>query len=492
MAADPPPKPSFSPYRRWGLGLHLGLLVLAVFSVMVMVNYLSRDYFLRLHVSTRAQEPLAPRTVKFLQTLTNRVNIIIYYDKEEPFYSTVVDLLNEYRVVNPRLSLQIVDYKRDPAAAQQLKAKYGFLASPNAKNLVIFDCEGRVKFVEGDALTRYTLEPVAGEQQEKEFRRKPLAFAGERAFTGSLINVTSPKPLKAYFLRGHGEHQIDNTDDKVGYSKLAYLFGENCVQVEPLELLGTNQVPMDCNLLVVAGPTKALHEEELTKIDQYLSEGGRLFALFSVQSYSNETGLETILAKWGVVVGHNVITDPERTLGSGQDVIVEKFSAHQVVSPLLGMQLHLILPRSVGKLPSRPQAADAPRVEEIAFSGPKSSVKGNSQPPQAYPLIAAVEKGAVKDVITVRGTTRMIVVGDSVFLANHMIESAANRDLAGYAANWLLDRPQLLEGIGPRPVIEHQLLMTKVQLQSTEWILLGGLPGAALVFGSLVWLRRRR
>ena len=32
-----------------------------------------------------------------------------------------------------------------------------------------------------------------------------------------------------------------------------------------------------------------------------------------------------------------------------------------------------------------------------------------------------------------------------------MIDAAANRDFAGYAVNWLLDRTVLLEGIGPRP-----------------------------------------
>ena len=44
--------------------------------------------------------------------------------------------------------------------------------------------------------------------------------------------------------------------------------------------------------------------------------------------------------------------------------------------------------------------------------------------------MVAVEKGAIKDVITERGSTRMVVVGDSLFLANHQIDSAANRDFA--------------------------------------------------------------
>ena len=36
------------------------------------------------------------------------------------------------------------------------------------------------------------------------------------------------------------------------------------------------------------------------------------------------------------------------------------------------------------------------------------------------------------------------------------------------------------------------IAMTRTQLQSAEWILLGAMPGAGLLVGWLVWFRRRR
>ena len=198
-----------------------------------------------------------------------------------------------------------------------------------------------------------------------------------------------------------------------------------------------------------------------------------------------------MLAKWGVNVTSSIVVDPERHR-TEQDVIVLDFANHPITSPLIGSALHMILPRAIGKFHSRQQAADAPTVEDLAFSGPKSYLRGSEKPqPRAYPLMVAVEKGNVKGVITERGTTRIVVVGDSIFLANQMIESAANRDFAGFAVNWLLDRPQLVEGIGARAIDEYRLVMTNSQLQRTEWILLGGMPGAVLLLGGVVWLRRR-
>src|SRR5262249_30963032 len=159
------------------------------------------------------------------------------------------------------------------------------------------------------------------------FRRKPTAFEGEEMFTKALFAVTTPTLLNAYFLQGHREHSVD--DSELGFAKFVNITRQNTIVPKPLSLLGTNLVPMDCNLLVIAGARDALADFELEKIDQYLSQGGRLLALFNAGSISTETGaevtgLDKILAKWGVEIGTNIIHDPEHTSpnGRGQDIIV--------------------------------------------------------------------------------------------------------------------------------------------------------------------------
>ena len=494
MAAKPALKPSFSPYRKWRFGLQVGLILVLVLSVVVMINYASRLFFpIRFHWSRGAKIELAPLTVNFLHSLTNRVRVILYYDKKDEFYTTAADLLNQYKSVNSKISVETVDYLRDAGAAQKVGAEYK-LSSARDKNLIIFDCEGKSRFVPGNALAKYVLEQVPNETDAK-YRRKPAEFLGQRLFTGALLAVTSPKPLRACFLRGHGEHSVDSKDENNGYFKLAAFLAQNYIAAQPISLLDTNAAPTpsDCSLLIIAGPTVPLADPELEKIDQYLSRGGRLLALFRHRSIDRETGLEKILARWGVDVGRNQVVDPEATTQrTGEDVAVGKFSEHPAVNALLGSALLIIEPRSIARLKSQPQAADAPRVEEIAFTGPNAFLQGDSAHRGTFPLMAAVEKGAIKGVVTERGTTRMIVVGDSIFLANGYIDVVGNRDFAGYAVNWLLDRTQLLGGIGPQPITEYRNLMTASQLRQAEWILLAGMPGGVLLIGGLVWLRRRK
>ena len=66
-----------------------------------------------------------------------------------------------------------------------------------------------------------------------------------------------------------------------------------------------------------------------------------------------------------------------------------------------------------------------------------------------------------------------------------------NSELAASAANWLVNQTVLLSEIQPRPIHTYKLAMTHAQLRSVQWLLLTGLPGAVLLIGLAVWLRRR-
>lgn len=482
-------QPSFSRPRRWKIGFDVVARTILVLAVVVMVNYLGAIFFHRFYLSSQTRVQLSSRTLSVLHSLTNHVSVTLYYDKSDEFYSTIVGLLNEYSSANPNISITPVDYIHDAGEAEKIKDQYKSIAA-NDKDLIIFDCGGRVKIVPGDGLVQTTLEQIQNEK-EREFRRKPVAFNGEMTFTSALLALENPQPLKAYFLQGHGEGSIDDSGN-FGYLKFATTLAQNYIAVTNLELNGDGGVPMDCNLLIIAAPTAALSENELQKIGDYLTQGGRLLAFFNYASIKQPTGLEPILQRWGINVAADVVKDPDNTM-TGQDVKIRRFAQHPAVNALAQFSLQMILPRPVESVDWKNPPANAPQVTELAFSSPDSTLTGDSaEPPHSYPVIAAVEQKPVVGATNLRGNTRIIVAGDSVFWGNYYIEGGANRDFVSYAANWLLDRQQLLAGISPRPVTEFRLTMTQAQQQNVRWILLGALPGGVLALGWLVWFARRK
>lgn len=487
---------SFSAARKWNARLNLAVAVAAVMALVVMVNYLALRHFVRGSLSASQRTELSPLTREVLRSLTNDVKVTIYYERAEPLYDSVWALLKEYTFASTRIQVETVDYTRDPTAAQVVKTKYK-LSSPTDKNLVIFDCNSRLKVVNQNELSDLDFqELMAG--KSKEVRR--THFRGEMMFTSAILSVTTLKSLKVCFLQGHGEHDPESEDKLMGYSEFAAVLRENGILMEKLSLASTVDVPADCHLLIIAGPTSPFVPEELDRLDRYLKQGGRLFALFNFNNAEKPLGLEDLLRDWGVAVGNNVVFDKESTF-TGKDLVVSHLGNHPISKPLYRSGLYMVLPRTVGKVPGGP-LADGVNVEPIAFTGSQGRVFTDIRQGAFYPtardyvgtvpLIVAAEKGRLSGVTADRGATRLVVCGESIFLGNETIHKAANRDFAALVVNWLLDRSQLVANIGPRPIKEYRLNMTKRQMVASRWILLVGMPGAVLLIGWLVAIRRRK
>lgn len=497
MATESQPKPSFTPRRKWGVGFDVAVRTVVVLAVLTMLNHLAGLFFHRQYLSAATKVELSSRTKNLLNSMTNEVKVTIYFDRENEFYPTISSLLREYHSLNPKIGVDTVDYLRDAAEAQRLKLKHKLpdAIKDEEKNFVIFECEGRSRVVSADILTEKVREI---DWEKKTSRERATAFRGETVFTAMLLAVINPKPYIAYVLQGHGEHDLESGDEYTGYLDFKSLLQQNFVQVMPLSLVGTNTVPADCNLLIVAGPRATIPDSELKKLEQYLDEGGCLFALLNAATLDRSRGLEEILErKWRVKASDEVVTDPVNAIGSiklapGSDVTVAAFSKHQAVSALLNSYLNLFRPRAIGPAQTRENATDSPKVEVLFATAETATMENRPElKPRQYPLAVAVEKNVVRGVVTGRGNTRMIVVGDSFFLANEPMKKFANREFAGYAINWLLIRPQFTEGVGPKPFSEFRVELTVSQMKTLQWLLIGALPGAILLFGGLVWLRRR-
>ncbi|MDB6023075.1 MAG: ABC-type uncharacterized transport system, partial [Pedosphaera sp.] len=469
--------------------------IVAMIALFGITNYLGSRYYARFAWSSQVEMKLSPQTIFLLKSITNQVTVVAYYDPSDNLYSSVSALLDEFRLTNPKISVETVDFRRNPARAQQIKAAYK-LGTSEDKNLVIFDCEGRKKILPAALLGDYTYEQVPNDKQP-EWTSHLKAFEGEKWFSSALLSVINPKPRKAYFLTGHGEHDVESSADG-GYQKFTKVMEENNVTNIVLELKGTNAIPADCNLLIIAGPIHTFPANDLIKIRQYLDQGGRLFVLFNAYTRHTETGLEAILADWNVAVGMNLIGDSDNTQTAGGALVVSAWSKnHPLSSPLLNSKstLNMVLPRSISTLSKTKQGPETPKVDELASTGPNATVgdiHDNPKPAgEPVPLMVAVEKGSIKGVFPQRGTTAILVVGDSMFLSNLGIDYAENRDFAGFAINWLLDQTQMLQGVGPHPVKEYKLIMTRAQMTNFSWLLLAAVPGTILAFGGLVWFRRR-
>lgn len=490
---------SFSPARKWRIVMHVALGIVSFILLVAMFNYLSARHHTRFHWSARSDVELTPRTKTLLNAMTNEVEVTVFFDKESDLFGSLSRLLAEYEANSSTLDVRVIDIYRNPMAAQEVKAKHG-IAPEIDDNLVIVSHGDRLQVLTEKSLWNYDYEQTVDRSGERAYDKKYRSFQGELLITSAIAEVISTRQVKAYFLQGHGEHDPGSSEAQMGYAGFNGLLRENNIRLGALNLL-KSEIPADCDLLILAGPQKALHPTELDRIEQYLNQGGRMLFGFKFRAAQVLTGLEALLGQWGVVVGMNQIDDAAQKVG-GDGQATARYGAHPIVGPLRGFDLLTVWPRTVAEYKDAKPAQLGATVSELIYTGTNAVVYTqfeNELPVDTgqdergeFPVAVAVEKGGVPGVTSERGgVTRIVVIGDSFMFSNLLINQRANRDFGNQTINWLVDRSSLMSGIGPRPMQEYQLALLPGQLKTVRIVLIAGMPMAALLVGLLVWMRRR-
>jgi hypothetical protein len=493
MSVDlPETETSFHPGRKWAIGMRVALSVLLLVLIVAMANYLGARHFTRIDLSASSRNHLSPLTHRVISLVSEPVRVIVFYDRTEPLYGMVSELLQQYQLRSPWIQVEHVDHVLYKGMAQEIQAKYKL--APGGGDRIIFESRGDVRVVYARDLSEYDME---GMFRGEEVRR--TGFKGEQMFTSALYSLLDGQPGRVYFLQGHREHDPFNPDDEHGYSRFQGLLEESNITSHKLEAIHQHGVPEDCQLLIIAGPYDPFSPGELDELEKYLNAGGRLLALFNYLATERNIGLEIFLARWGIDVGQNFVLDEAHgRLGQTQEILAADFGSHAIVAPLHRSRLSLAMPRSVGALESTHKSADGPRVTELIFTSEKGvvisragSTKDRVVKHGSIPLAVAVEQGAIQGLSATRGATRIVVVGESFFLGNSLLHRQGNQDFGRNVVNWLLDRDTFIEGIGPKSIDEYQITITEAQMAWLRWFFLGIAPGSVLVAGGIVWLRRR-
>ncbi|HAS82680.1 MAG TPA: hypothetical protein DCS43_08425 [Verrucomicrobia bacterium] len=484
-----------------------GLNVLAAVGLMAVVTFLvnavAERFPQQLQLAARSRHILSEKTIALLRGLDSEITVTALFDAESAYYDDVSSLLREYAyaaeaIPSLKFNLEIVDPQRDIARTRELARLYDI----ESGNQVIFACGEKRKVIDIGSLAQYELE-----MKESRVERRMVGFLGEQAFSSAILNVTEKTTPVVYFLSGHGERDVEDFEQG-GYSALGRVISRENIDIRRLVPGEHNRIPEDCRALVVAGPDRQIADAMIAQIDDYLkSRHGRVLLMIDP---GTQTGLEGMLEHWGITAGPGVVVG--RTF-SGRDLIVNTYGEHPITQGFKNVTTMFYMPMALGPLePSGNPTAldkgtgsneDRVRVSTLAGTGPEGWIETNlSQEPPIFDeavdhrgpvaVAMAVERGAV-GINAELQPTRMVVIGDSFFLSNRVIDSGVGGSVSFLlsALNWLVERDSLLT-VAPRVPSLLQPELTKRQWRHLFGWLVFGIPGSLLLIGGVVALFRRR
>lgn len=472
--------------RNFFSSLNLMTTIVLLFVLFIMVNYISSRRFLRKDLSQQRITELSAQTRQTLGNLKEPLSIIVFYQPGHRLYELISDQLKEYERASSQVKIEHVDPQQDIARAKQLIKEFEIdVTSADSLNLVIFKSGPRHKYLSDTDLADYDFEsgdPMGGQRVK--------AFKGESAFTSAIISVTQNAQTLVWVSTGHGEKDLTNAEPQ-GLANLKKILDQQNFSTAPVNLLEDPEIGPEVKLLIVPGPTHRFTESEVASIDKYLNAGGRLLALIDPL---DDTGLEGLLARWGINAGNNIVVDPERQLPyvSAANLFVTDYTDHPIVGKMKTLMTLFPLARSMSPATAAPEGLAVTPLALTSSSGWGESETANEkfQFSEAQDL-----RGPVPIAVAVERTqpvkTRLVAIGDSDFLINGQIDNVGNRDLAMGALYWLTEQEQLI-GISARPIESIKLNLTQSQLNAIFWLSFAGLPALMALGGVGMWWSRRQ
>jgi ABC-type uncharacterized transport system involved in gliding motility auxiliary subunit len=323
-----------------------------------------------------------------------------------------------------------------------------------------------------------------------------LEELSEETITNALVKLTRQDVRRVYFLEGHGERATkeEAAEEGEGFAQALDALRNENYQVEDLLLAATGSVPDDADVLVVAGPTRPLHDIEHQALAEYIQRGGALLVMLDPRA---QTDLYNTLEGFGVKVGEDVVVDRVQGLfGRPVSPFAAQYADHVITEPLRERTL-FHMARSVR--PKDPQDTNWTRLvmtgdeswgevdlDTFFDEGTATLEEGDLRGPVSIAVAGEIEAAPDSE-----DKARIVVFGDSDFASNVLLRQHRNRDLFVNAVNWLLGDVEAIS-IRPATARASRLALNTEEFMRLRLLSLFVLPEIIAIIGVFVWWWRRR
>ena len=477
----------------------LVLSTIGLIGIFMALAWLAALYPVRFDLTKNREHSLAPQTIKLIRAIDKPVHIVFFHDRG---MRDTMELYAQMADLNKRITIEFFDPVLNPSQARLRGVEYA-----------------------GTALI------------ESEERKVTVNSPSETDIANGILRVTQGKQQTACFLDGHGEpdpfslethdhmegsaghsHGVETkivNHERHGMAKARNGLETLNYKVEKINVAGNQTDFSKCTLLVVAGPQLPLMSIEIKQLEAYLNNGGN--ALFLLDPFV-ETGLDGLIAQYGVVLGKGLAIDPSSHFWADVSApAVSNYNPHEVslklpltffpgarplqptLEPLAGVSVRPVVNTSQKSYTSLVKTS-TDYVEGSSSKGPLTLMVSSIFSPAVENSAADImkqlrsnepEKTAAAPVVkTDRKPSKIIVIGDSDFATNSFFHVMGNGQLFLNAVNFLSASDNLI-GLEPRTFDIPRVEMTNIQMKITFILSLIAIPLLMAGLGMVVWWKQR-
>lgn len=448
--------------------------ILLIFGILILINFFANRFFFRLDFTEDNQFTLSDATENILKSLDEPVTITAYFSEDLPpdiakvkkdFRDLLVEYDNAsggkvvYQFINPGKD-QETEMEAQQAGVQpiminvrekdQMKQQKAYLGAV----LQLGDKKETIPFIQPGSAMEYNL-------------------------STNIKKLSLKEKIKIALLQGNGEPTFSELPQL--YQQLSILY-----DISTVNLSDSTDIGSEIKTLVIIAPSDTVKPELFSKLDNYISKGGRVLAALNrvkgdfsnATGSSTKTGFEDWLNKKGIDVQDEFVIDANASnvmvrQQSGMFImntpvkfpylpVITKFADHPITKGIESVVLPFASPIKVTKSDSSESVTNlAVTSDKAGFERPPVYFDITRQwtpadfPASSLPVAVAIEN-------KINGiSSKMVVFGDGDFAVNGSGQNSQrlqedNISLMSNAIDWLSDDTGLIslrtKGVSSRPI----------------------------------------
>ncbi len=445
------------------------LFILLLLACIGFSGWLSNAYNIRSDWTAGKRHSLSNDTLQLLNQLPHEINLRSYQGDNPTLNNAIDEILNRYKNNKTNFSFKIINPEI-------------FIDQAKADNIQHY----------GQTIIEYN---DLTERIDK---------ISEENISNALIRLQRGNKPNLLFLTQHGERSTHDTSP-VGYSQLASELMNKGFNVNSINLL-TQNLNIKKTVLILTSINKPLLETELRKIQQYIKNGGQLLWLQDPVLNNSQLELTTDLDINfidGVMVDNNQEVSQMLQLSHPAYIPVLEYKQHAITEKMQYFTLFTTAAAITGKKDNTQAdstwlTSDLLITSETSWSETKNFILGvefNKEEDMAGPLVIGIaQQRQLTPENSISQNTRqqrVVIIGDTDFIANNNLGHGANLDFILNTFNWLTQDDQLIS-IAPKDAPDLQLDLSAPVAATLGIVFLIALPVLFFISGAAIWIKRHK
>lgn len=322
--------------RRWTISRNMistsvfstGMIAIVV-ALTVVVNLIASalpETYTQIDATSQKLYSITEDTEKYLDTLKDDVTLYVMVNKNSKD-DNVDRTLQKYASASKHVKVKYVDPNVSPTFASK------YTDSDVTSNSIIVVCGDRSKVIDYNS-------DIYEYSYDSSYNYSVTGYDCEGQVTAAIQYVTSESTTNVYELTGHDESTLSGDFSEV--------FQKRFMNVESLSLLTVDAIPEDCQALFITAPQSDLSEDDLSKLSQYLGNGGKIYLSIDYSKWNDLTNFKKLLSDNNIETTESLLAETDRSYYyQSPFYLLPNVENTEVSSSVTGMT-QVFVPYSVG------------------------------------------------------------------------------------------------------------------------------------------------